>query len=206
MEDTHIIPGYIAYSFRVDHQKETEEEMMESLIKFILKYDVKKYIGYTEIAAKTKKLHIQACIWFETRLTENKKTAMRNFWQRPKGGISLAKAKNMKSLVAYVTKDDGKHIKNLTEEEFNRIPSWETDPKKVWMDKLEIKCKALVSETNGKIEYVHEIINYYTKNHKAPPTRNTLYKYLLRYHPDFGAEDYVHDLGMFREKKHIYNN
>lgn len=206
MEDTHIIKGKFIYSFRVDYDGDTPEYMLARLKEWIEHFDIAEYAIFSEISKKVKKLHYQGAVWTDTPRAKADLTKMRNWWGRSKGGISLAQAKNLKSLTAYVAKDGELTHNSLTKAQLALFPTWVTDLRKVWLKQLEQKAEQLVAETNGKYEYVHALINFYTKMKKAPPTRNTLYKFLLRYHPEFEASDYVNDLGMFREKVNKYES
>jgi len=208
MEDTHVFEDHFVYSFRVDYKTAnlelmTSEQMKEAMETFVSKYDIPHYVCFEETADITQKTHYQGAIWLSHKATAKKLTAMRNWWGRQKGGISLTKAKKLKSLLAYVKKDFtgdmNMLVTNIGIDIINiKFGTWEIDQKKVWLEKLEIKCQQLVGETNGKYQYCEAIIDFYTANSKAPPTRNTLYKYMLRYHPEFNASDYLVDLGMFK--------
>lgn len=208
MEDTHVFENHFVYSFRVDYKNAnlqilSAEQMKASMEAFVSKYDIPHYVCFEEVADITEKTHYQGAIWMSYKPTASHLTAMRNWWRRPKGGISLTKAKKLKSLLAYVKKDFtgdmNMLVTNIGIDIINvKFGTWEIDQKKVWLEKLELKCKQLVGETNGKYEYCEAIINYYTAHQKAPPTRNTLYKYMLRYHPEFNASAYLVDLGMFK--------
>lgn len=206
MEDTHIIKGYFVYSFRVDFNDTPEAEMLTKLQEWIEKFEVSEYAIFTETSTIVKKLHYQGALWFSTRRVSKLLTKMRNWWGRSKGGISLTIAKNVKNLTAYIAKDGELTHNSLSKHQLNMFPTWETDLKKVWLKQLEQEAKQLVCTTNGKYEYCHALINFYTEMKKAPPTRNTLYKFLLRYHPHFEAPDYLNDLGMFREKINKYES
>jgi hypothetical protein len=207
MEDTLICPGKYVHSLRVDYLDNTREEIEIKLKKWAEKNDsiIHKYIAFEEKGETTQKLHLQGAVWTKQSLSNSVKNKMRNWWKRPKGHISFTIAKNVKSLVAYVSKDEGAYWTTLSETQIDLFPKWDNDPITTWKKNLEKKCKQLVSETNGKYEYCEAIIDYYTKNQKAPPTRNTLYKYMLRYHPQFTSSNYLVDLGMFKEPKQ-YNN
>lgn len=199
MEDKHICPGLFCYSFRVDYQDTTAEDMRKKATAWLEKFEIDEYILYEETSKEVKKLHFQGAVWVKHKRVMKLLTKMRNWWCRPKGAISLTIAKNVKNLTAYISKDGELSLNSLSNEQLGRFPLWETDQKKVWLKKLELKAKQLVSETNDKCDYCCALINFYTKNDKAPPTRNTLYKFLLRYHPSFEAHNYLTDLGMFRE-------
>ncbi len=205
MEDKHIVKGQFCYSFRVDFCDTTTLEMRKKLMEWTEKFEVSEYAVFEETSTQVKKLHYQGAVWFTTRRVSKLLTKMRNWWCRPKGGISLVIAKNVKSLTAYIAKDGVMTACSLTTAQLGLFSTWETDQKKVWLKTLELKAKQLVSETNDKCDYCRALIDFYTEMKKAPPTRNTLYKFLLRYHPQFEAQDYLHDLGMFREKTNYSN-
>lgn len=211
MEDKQIFKDHYVYSFRVDFLLNNIDQMQQDMKKFVDKYEIPHYVCFQEEGNVTKKLHFQGALWFPYRLTTSAMMTMRNWWLRPKGGISFTKAKKLKSLLAYIKKDFNPYddscqlFTNIEMEIINqKFATWETDQKKVWLEKLEDKCKELADTTHSKENYVDRIIDYYTANAKAPPTRNTLYKFLLRYHPEFSAANYRHDLGMFKNNNYNY--
>jgi len=53
-----------------------------------------------------------------------------------------------------------------------------------WTTKLKLFLQETVSSTKGVKDYAHEVIKYYIEHGKAPPNRATIYKHLLRYHPE----------------------
>ncbi|GAC77819.1 replication protein, partial [uncultured marine virus] len=168
MEDNHIVKGQFCYSFRVDFNDTTSSSMRTRLTEWLEKFEVSEYAIFSETSTKVKKLHYQGAVWFATRRVSKLLTKMRNWWGRQKGGISLVIAKNVKSLTAYIAKDGEMTASSLSQEQINLFPTWETDQKKVWLKQLELKAKQLVSETNGKCDYCHALINFYTEMKKAP--------------------------------------
>jgi len=206
MEDDTIVKKHYAYSFRVDYVHDCSKVMLTKLDEWLGKSKVVHCLIFTEIAEKTKKLHYQGIVWFKQKPTGKNLTKYRNWWCRPQGSISLVSAKKIISLSSYVAKDKEIIKTSLSPAQMALIPEWKLDQKKVWKDQVEEKAKQLVSETNGKYDYVNALVDYYIVSGKAPPTRNTIYKFLLRNHPDFDAADYIHDLGMFRQKVPQYSN
>lgn len=213
MEDKQIFKDHYVYSFRVDFLDNNNDQMQQNMKKFVDKYEIPHYVCFQEEAKVTKKIHYQGALWFPYRVTTKGMMTMRNWWARPKGGISITKAKKLKSLLAYIKKDFNPQYNpnnwllftNIDMDIINnQFGTWELDQKKVWLEKLEDKCKELAGTCYSKEHYVDSIIDFYTANAKAPPTRNTLYKFLLRYHPEFSAANYRKDLGMFKEYHNYY--
>ena len=223
MEDINTKKGCFMYSLRVDYMTETREQMIEKLHNWIEARKPAYWCVCEERGAETGKLHLQGAVWYPSLISGGNKSACRNWWQRTKGHISFTNARDVESLKAYVTKDyskiketnkQGLHekyipsenlmITNLTDEDLETFKKWEKDMKKVWLEKLEKKCKSIINEMDSLTpgQYVEAIVDYYTENKKAPPTRNTLYKFMLRYHPGFTAKDYIRDLGMFKTEQY----
>ncbi len=205
MEDTAIIPKHYAYSFRVDAQmleyskKTFIQSLLEEFQKFYDRFDaINHYYIYIEQSTVVKKTHIQGIVWAAKKQTPNELTKMRQWWKRPSGHISLCSAKKVKSLAAYCSKDKGERATNLSESQLLLIPTWVNEKLK-WTTKLKLFLVQQVSETNGVRDYAHELIKYYIDNGKAPPNRATIYKHLLRHHPQFDATDYCLQINLFKE-------
>lgn len=208
MEDKAIIPDHFAYSLRVDaNMKEyNENSFLQSLLdefqKFYDRFEpINHYYIYIEQSTIVKKTHIQGIVWTKDKLSPNDLTKMRQWWKRPAGHISFCSAKKIKSLAAYCSKDDGERCTNLSQDQLKRIPLWVNEKLK-WTTKLKLFLQETVSSTNGVKDYAHECIVYYITHGKAPPNRATIYKHLLRHHPDFDATDYARQINLFKDENY----
>ncbi|GAC77877.1 replication protein [uncultured marine virus] len=208
MEDTAIILNHYAYSLRVDAQmlEYTEKSLLQSLLdefqKFYDRFDaINHYYIYIEQSTVVKKTHIQGIVWTKNKLTANELTKARQWWKRPSGHISFTSAKKVKSLAAYCSKDAGERATNLSEDQLKKIPMW-LNEKQLWATKLKLFLVQKVAETNGVKDYAHAVIKYYIDMKKSPPNRATIYKHLLRHHPDFDATDYCLQINLFKEQNY----
>ncbi|GAC77871.1 replication protein [uncultured marine virus] len=178
MDDTIVKPGYIAYQFRVDVDK---EEGLTLVMSFMKKYDVQYYIVGAETSENNKD-HFQCILWFNSGVNTTK---LRNWWTgktlKTKQPVSMTSAKKIKSLAAYAMKDTN-FITNLTKEELEKIPQWKVkSPKIYWgiaLDEHANKFKTTSYddvEGNGYIEheFYSYMLDYYKSNFKRP-SRATL--------------------------------
>ncbi len=124
---------------------------------------------------------------------------MRQWWKRPKGGISLTKCKNLTSLVSYVSKDGNRPDTNLTLEQLALIPKWIVYD---WNYLLAKRLPELVKETNDQHGFCLAIVDFYTLNKRAPPNRACLFKHLLKYHPGFTSMDYISIQNIFPQNNY----
>lgn len=212
MEDSIIVKDFYAYSLRVDAKPRTYNDPSDNILllkEFQRFYDrlcpKSRYLVYIEQSKVVKKTHIQGILWLPSKQSTTETAASRAWWKRPKGGISFTSAKKIKSLCSYVGKDKGSNITNLNPEQLSRITEWK-DHKELWTVKLDKQLQLLVSETNGVFDYAHSVIEFYIANSKAPPNRATLYKHLLRHHPQFTTDDYCSCINLFPQKQNYLGN
>lgn len=208
MQDSIIVPNHYAYSLRVDAK--TQEYNSISKCKQLLKEfkqfqerfsTIKHHFIYIEQSAVVDKTHIQGILWTINQLKHKDMSAMRQWWKRPSGHISFVNAKKIKSLASYCSKDLGERSTSLSDHQLNLIPKW-INAKADWKTKLQLFLTNEVACTNGFKDYACEIIKFYITNSKAPPNRATIYKHLLRNHPDFDANDYARQINLFKEENY----
>lgn len=205
MQDTKIIPNWHAYSLRVDQQpeeygKNNSELLIQEYKKFLAKYSPIvgeiKYLCYIEQSKVVHKIHIQSIIWVKDKLPQKKMVGMRQWFRRPQGAISFTSAKNVKSLAAYCSKDNGYHITNLDQEQQDRLTTWE-NYQLAWDKLLRKWLKESVSCYQTMSEYTCNMIDFYVKNQRAPPQRSVIYRNLLKYHPHFDSQKYMEHMNIF---------
>lgn len=208
MQDSIIVPKHYAYSIRVDAK--TQEYNSISKCKQLLKEfkqfqerfkAINQHYIYIEQSAVVDKTHIQGIVWTIKPLKHKDMSSMRQWWKRPAGHISFCNAKKITSLASYCSKDLGECSTTLTESQLSLIPKW-INSKADWKTKLKLFLTQEVASTNGYKDYACEIIRFYNTNSKAPPNRATIYKHLLRHHPDFDANDYARQINLFKEENY----
>lgn len=116
-----------AYQFRVDTSKN------DYLVPIIEDSNCTYYIGKHELSTgfrnkfKKPKAHYQMCLFFNEEPNEHywrnikKKKWVSDTYQP----LSFTKARKLKSLLSYVTKEDGELITNMQEYSIKTIPIWE---------------------------------------------------------------------------------
>lgn len=208
MQDSIIVPKHFAYSLRVDAkpQEYNKFDKCKQLLKEFKQFqerftEINQHYIYIEQSAVVDKTHIQGIVWTNKQLRHKDMSAMRAWWKRPAGHISFCSAKKIKSLASYCSKDLGECTTSLSETQLNKIPKW-INAKADWKTKLQLFLTNEVSCTNGYKDYACEIIKFYITNSKAPPNRATIYKHLLRNHPDFDANDYARQINLFKEENY----
>jgi len=187
MEDTVVKPGYIAYQFRVDLEKEYG---LTRVMEFMEKYDVQYYICGAEVSDLGKH-HFQCILWFNSGVNTTK---LRNWWKGKtldtKQPVSLTSAKKIKNLSKYAMKENN-FITNLTKEELVKIGKW---AKKVqeseWSERLDKWAEKFSGEEIGNLvqtgydsyacsteprlnAFLSYMLDYYKSNYRRP-SRATL--------------------------------
>ncbi len=124
-----------AYQFRVDISGNSQSTA--EMKKFLEIYQFEKYIGQFEISDNNKP-HYQMCLWRKAIFTSHEQTKARNWWRgktlKTKQPVSLTSAKKIRSLASYCQKVSKtlkkehffQHFNNLSKEEKDEIPKWQT--------------------------------------------------------------------------------
>lgn len=223
MQDTTIKPGHYAYQIRIDildkkcdriftcHEDFSMDEAKERIcyykkqLETMLEVHFSYYFIFIENGYDTGKLHLQGVIWSQHNYTNkfvNKLKGKYFFSNRAtKNSISLTTAKRITNLCSYVSKDGDSFLNNLTDEEISKFPTWkkkDKQTKKEFKQQLIEKIKKEVEQGETKYNIAKMIIEEYWENSMRQPARMDLIKYLGIYHPDYTAEDYIDNLGIFR--------
>ncbi len=197
MEDTVVCKGLFAYQFRVDISGSPQSTA--EIRTFLKLYNFEKYIGQYELGGKTKKPHYQMCIWRATPFaSSSEQTKARNWWRgktsTTKQPVSLTSGKKIQNLASYCQKgeksvkitDFFQQLDNLSKEEKDRIPKWQTKLA-LKQNKRDIYKSTLknVIHTQGKIEkleFLKEVNKAYYYAYGRPCLHkgtycNALYEY-----------------------------
>ncbi len=131
MEDKLVKVGMYAYQLRVDL---SDNSVME---KWLKRYWPPWYLYGIEVSSKGKP-HVQAIVWFAE---QQQMAKLRNWWKgktlKTKQPVSFTKAKKVKSLIKYCSKD-GNVKTNLSKKDLETLGTWQDKDniKKEFKDKL----------------------------------------------------------------------
>lgn len=131
MEDKLVKVGMYAYQLRVDL---SDNQYME---KWLKRYEPPWYLYGMEISS-TGKPHVQGIVWFAE---QQQMAKLRNWWKgktlNTKQPVSFTKAKKVKSLIKYCSKD-GNVKTNLSKKDLETLGTWKDKKniKKEFKDKL----------------------------------------------------------------------
>lgn len=197
------------YSFRVDkNEDQTENEFKKEVQTRIEQWQdngiVINYLIGWEYAEITQKFHAQGALQIDHELTAKERCKYRNIWKRKSGQISLVKAKK-KSIWSYCKKD-GDIWTTFNETQLNKIEAW--IPKKEYKKTENKKKMDIIDEQIQNVEaHIKEDYRYYAEsivkigmNNGKLFNKNQIYKYLLKYCPNFTEREYMHHIGLFRDK------
>ena len=203
MIDNNISKGNWAYQFRVDILT-TLEEYQEQLGKMLTEQEFADWICCLEKGEKTNKLHYQCILWHKDKFHTNKMQALKSKYFRKnrnqRNAISFTDAKKIVNLSSYVMKDNEKEnevISSLTIEQREKIPKWLTKEamKNKWKNEveeyMELICREPVCDTIYNT--MKHLIKYYLHHDHAPPNKHTVYKLLLKHHPEYNIMRYIND-------------
>lgn len=169
MEDTLVKVGMFAYQLRVDL---SDNSVME---KWLKRYSPPWYLYGREVSAKGKP-HVQAIVWFAE---QQQMAKLRNWWKGKtlptKQPVSFTKAKKVKSLIKYCSKD-GNVKTNLSKKDLETLGTWQ-DKDNI---KKEFKAKLYAYAATIKFE-PYKI----TEDHTDYDTINSYYEMDLK--------EYEHD-------------
>ncbi len=213
MEDITVCKGLYAYQFRVDISGNSQSTA--EIKEFLDKYLFVKYVGQFELSDKHKP-HFQMCLWRETPLEPKECTKARNWWRgktlKTKQPVSLTSAKKIKSLVSYCQKGEKQpkigeyfqHFNNLSKEEQELIPKWETKTRhklnKRELFKSTLKSMSDTSQICGKLDKFDfcKIVNQvYYKVYGSICFRKQVYVTALYEHNYIEDHDIINDIFKF---------
>lgn len=211
-----------AYQLRVDSPYDVSS--VEIINHFLKTYDVEKYFISHEIGEKTKKLHYQGIIFVKKELKDNCRNKIRYYFKtripsKNKQPVSITAARDPIGMIAYVCKSVSLSawltdhlsctwpncpppigqtghsvITNYSYEEIKCIPEW-NDTTKQYNFAI---AKILKDLTPDNKEFCKKIIRCYIRYEKSPPTKQMLYKYLLK-SKRMSTSQYLIEIGMFGE-------
>lgn len=206
MQDHKIVPKHFAYSLRYDLPQNDElsngiiglksatvKVAFEEFNNFINYPYITHHLGAYEVAALSKKHHIQAIIWSKTKLAPNQMMKIRNKIRYKynlstnKGQLALASAKNIPSLSSYCTKQQ-LYTTNLTSKQLELLKKWKPYAeykKTLKQDKKDELIKHLDEQDFSNIcfdRFAHIFNQLYTLVYDQPCIhRATYFKYALKY-------------------------
>ncbi len=213
MEDTHVVKHHYIYSFRWDAQ--ANNETLNHMIQGFTEYGIIYWIGKHEVSDKGKP-HYQMAVWSEHKLDNATKDKVRKRFNRTPlrlktaQPVSFVEGRKIQSLIAYVTKDKGKAIVQLPEQNLKLLPRWKNKSaeKVIFQDKLREFMINLTQDdmdtpyahTDVK-ESVDKIVQFHIDHDIQPPSKGRMLYYLVKYHfisvSDYRAE--VYNFKMFHE-------
>lgn len=185
-----------AYQLRVDAPQEAwSHAVIESFIK---EFNVERFLISHEIGEKTKKPHYQGIIYTKKELKDNCRNKIRYYFKtrikaKTRQPVSITKAKNIQSLEAYCMKTGNIRLTNYTKGELSDIPEWQ--------DKDNFKrqiIKLLEDSKPTNVAFARRIVRTYINNDKQPPSKQMIYKYLLK-SKRMSTAQYLREIGMFGE-------
>ena len=191
-----------AYQLRVDAPDEAwTHAVIESFLK---EFDIVRYLIAHELGEKTKKPHYQGIIFSKKELKDNCRNKIRYYFKtrikvNTKQPVSITKAKNVKNLEAYCMKTKNIKLTNYTKEEIEEIPEWDMTHNNYFRKKLSELYDDTTMTNKG---FCKKCILLHIEYDKCPPTKNMLYKYLLK-SKRISTSQYLGELGMFGEWSNI---
>lgn len=206
--DNTISKGNYAYQFRVDVLEDKKQTEL-SLCSMLTQEEFKDWICCLEYGATTNKPHYQCIIWHNKKYTQKEKNNIKAKYFRKNrdttNSISFTDAKKIVNLSSYVLKEGNDIITTLTENQVKDIPRWlsKIAMKTAWSKQVEDEMLLLCSkDVYGRypstIHVAKLITKYYLEESHPPPTRSKLFKLLLKYHPEFSIEDYLHRINFIQ--------
>ena len=184
------------YQLRVDGP--TTSDTIKCMEEFLKNWEVQKYLIAHEIGKKTKKLHFQGIIFSKKELKDNCRNKIRYYFKTrmPKTNarqpVSITKARDVPNLESYCKKTENIILTNYTAKELSDIPEWkDIDRHKdaVW------KYIREDSKEHNNSKFCRKLVKIYIEHDKQPPTKNMLYKYLLKT-KRISAREYLGEIGI----------
>lgn len=211
MLDLTISPNNHAYQFRVDIlNPDTSGNYAIQLCKMLTEEEFQDWICSYEIAPVSNKKHYQCILWHKKLLSQKERNRLKaKYFRRNRdtnNSISFTCAKKITNLSSYVMKDCSQNeiITTLSLEKREKIPKWLTKNaiKSKWLKEVEDEILLICSlDVYGHYptiyETVRKIIKFYIENDHPPPSRMTILKYLLKYHPNYSISNYIDDTYIF---------
>lgn len=200
-----------AYQLRVDSTHDISS--VKILERFIIDYDVQKWLFAHEIGKRTKKPHYQGIIYLKKELKDNDRNKIRYYFKtrikvNTKQPVSITKAKNPVNLESYCLKQQQDQTLRMLKEcngtemsvlitsysqgELDAIPEW----KDVSNFKQDLQKLIEQTEETDNLEFCKKIIDCYIMYDKSPPQKTMLFKYLLK-SSRMSTHQYLTEIGMF---------
>lgn len=181
MEDKHICKDKWIYQFRID----LSENRWSDIKSFIDRENFTKYLGKFELGRVTKKPHFQGVLWRDEPMDANEKNKIRQFWKKDeylkhKNSISITTGKKPESLCKYVIKDKGNCYTNLSNEEMERVGTWQTV--KDISNKIYEAMSKWVDENN--YVYIENVYEEYYKHSVEINEREFIRQYFKEYYKE----------------------
>lgn len=206
MQDTEIVPNFWAYSFRYDlcpwqdyvsydchpgpffdDPQSVKKDYLDILEGLPF---VHFYLASLEVAAKTKKPHIQSIVWSPYKLSIKEMQSARNRtrskfqYEKNDGKLAFSSAKKVRSLASYCAKDDSELLTNLPMQSLGMLDKWiDTNTfSSSLKDTLERKIKEIAISGMSFHRFCSAFNELFISIHKRPCCRRaTYFKYALKH-------------------------